>query len=99
MQHLVDIFKALGEDTRLKIVSMLFHNEMCVDDLIKSLELSQSAVSHHVKVLRQAGLLNIRRKGKWTFYSINKSGLDNLEESLQQWLMDMANTGNQTFAK
>ena len=69
MHHLVNIFKALGEDTRIKIISMLSQREMCVDDLITRLELSQSAVSHHIKVLKQAGLLNIRRKGKWTFYS------------------------------
>ncbi len=102
MHHLVNIFKALGEDTRIKIISMLSQREMCVDDLITRLELSQSAVSHHIKVLKQAGLLNIRRKGKWTFYSLNKAGLTHLEQSLQEWLMEIAevaDTGESSFVR
>jgi len=99
MQNLVDIFKALGEDTRIKIISMLCNREMCVDELIKKLNLSQSAVSHHVKVLKQADLLNIQRKGKWTYYSINKTGLASLERSLQQWFLEMTEPGEQNLSR
>lgn len=77
MDKLISFFKALGEDTRIKIIKMLFEEEMCICELIEKLNLSQSAVSHHVKILKQAELVNDRRQGKWTFYSINKSGFQN----------------------
>jgi ArsR family transcriptional regulator, arsenate/arsenite/antimonite-responsive transcriptional repressor len=84
MKNLVNFFKAMGEDTRVKIIIMLLKEEMCICELIEELGLSQSAVSHHVKILKQAELVNVRRDGKWTFYSINKNGfaahLDSLEE-------------------
>ena len=74
MKNLVNFFKAMGEDTRVKILSMLLKEEMCICELIEELGLSQSAVSHHMKILKQADLVNDRRDGKWTFYSINKDG-------------------------
>ncbi len=74
MDKLVSFFRALGEETRIKIISMLLEEEMCICELIEKLNLSQSAVSHHVKILKQAELVNDRRQGKWNFYSINKAG-------------------------
>jgi len=74
MKSLINFFKAMGEETRVKIILMLLKEEMCICELIEELKLSQSAVSHHVKILKQANLVNDRRNGKWTFYSINKSG-------------------------
>ncbi len=84
MRNLVNFFKAMGEDTRVKIITMLLKEEMCICELIEELGLSQSAVSHHVKILKQAEIVNDRRDGKWTYYSINKEGfaahLDSLHE-------------------
>ncbi len=76
MDKLVSFFRALGEETRMKIISMLLEEEMCICELIEKLNLSQSAVSHHVKILKQAELVNDRRQGKWIFYSINKAGFE-----------------------
>ena len=74
MKNLIIFFKAMGEETRVKIILMLLREEMCLCELIDKLSLSQSAVSHHMKILKQAELVNERRCGKWSFYSINKVG-------------------------
>ncbi len=88
MKHLINFFRAMGEETRVKIILMLLKEEMCICELIEELNLSQSAVSHHVKILKQAELVNDRRVGKWTFYSINKQGfeehLDRLDKSFAE---------------
>ncbi len=84
MKKLINFFRAVGEETRVKIILMLFKEEMCICELIEELKLSQSAVSHHVKILKQAELVNDRRNGKWTFYSINKSGFKAHLESMQE---------------
>ncbi len=76
MKNLINFFRAMGEETRVKIIVMLLKEEMCICELIEELNLSQSAVSHHVKILKQAELVNDRRVGKWTFSSINKQGFE-----------------------
>ena len=89
MKKLVNFFRAMGEETRYKILMILFKEEMCICELIDELQLSQSAVSHHVKILKQADLLNDRRNGKWTFYSINKAGFETHLDSLQVKFVDL----------
>ncbi len=84
MKKLINFFRAIGEETRVKIILMLFKEEMCICDLIEELNLSQSAVSHHVKILKQAELVNDRRCGKWTYYSINKPGFKAHLEHMQE---------------
>ncbi|MCR4442004.1 MAG: metalloregulator ArsR/SmtB family transcription factor [Peptococcaceae bacterium] len=75
--------KAVAEPTRLKIVEMLAAEEMCVCEIIDRLSLSQPAVSHHLKTLRQAGIISDRKEGKWVFYSLNKGEFCNLLQDLQ----------------
>ena len=84
MKKIVESLKALGEENRIKIVGLLCEEEMCVCELIEKLELSQSAVSHHVKILKQAGLINGRRKGKWIFYSLNQNAFKDLSLSIRE---------------
>ncbi len=84
MKNLVNFFRAMGEDTRVKIIMMLLEEEMCICELMEELKLSQSAVSHHVKILKQADLVNDRRNGKWTFYSINKQSFEEHFSSLEE---------------
>jgi ArsR family transcriptional regulator, arsenate/arsenite/antimonite-responsive transcriptional repressor len=88
MKKLINFFKAMGEDTRVKIILMLLEEEMCICELMDELKLSQSAVSHHVKILKQAELVNDRRSGKWTFYSINKPGFEAHLKSMQEKFID-----------
>lgn len=92
MNRLVNFFKALGEETRTKIILMLSRREMCVCEMMAQLNLSQPAVSHHIKILKQAGLVNRRRKGKWIFYSLNKQGFLSRAKSVQQLLMEPVST-------
>ena len=57
--------------TRLAILTMLQDGEMCVCEIMEALPVSQPAVSHHLRILRQAGLIADRRQGKWIFYSLD----------------------------
>ncbi len=86
MKILSPFFKALGEEMRLKIVGMLLPGELCVCELMDELGLSQPAVSHHMKVLKQAGLVRDRREGKWIHYSLDQDTFDYLESLLQDRL-------------
>ncbi len=67
---LADFFKIFGDTTRIRILSALFITEMCVCDLSEILGVSQSAMSHQLKILRQAGLVKFRKEGKSVFYSL-----------------------------
>ena len=75
--------KAIAEPTRLKILEMLTKEEMCVCEVINKLSLSQPAVSHHLKILRQVDLIQDRKEGKWVFYSVNKTAYLKLIQTLQ----------------
>ena len=73
MKKIAEFYKALGDEVRLKILHMLSEQEMCVCEIIDKLNMSQPAVSHHLKILRQAGLVNDSRDGKWIYYSLNSN--------------------------
>lgn len=88
MKNIVNSFRAMGEDTRVKIIQMLLEEEMCICELMVKLNLSQSAVSHHVKILKQADLVNDRRNGKWTFYSIDKQGFEEHFRNLEKMFVE-----------
>lgn len=74
----MDFYKALGDDTRLKILEMLTGREMCVCEILNRLNMSQPAVSHHLKILKQAGLVKDSREGKWIYYSLNDRVFENI---------------------
>ena len=86
MKTLSPFFKALGEEMRLKIVELLLPGELCVCEIIEELGLSQPAVSHHMKILKQAGLVRDRREGKWVHYSLDKDAFDYSDNMLQDRL-------------
>ena len=67
---IADLFKAFGDPTRVKILSHLQHQELCVGDLSEAVEMSQSAVSHQLRLLKQMHLINFRREGKNILYSL-----------------------------
>jgi ArsR family transcriptional regulator len=64
------LFKALGDETRLRIVALLSHGELCVCHIQEALGLSQPNVSRHLAVLRGAGVVNDRREGSWVYYGL-----------------------------
>lgn len=88
MQDLADFFKVFGDSTRLKILYVLLCGEMCVLDIAQMLGMTQSAISHQLRVLKQMDLVKNRREGKTIFYSLADShivtilsqGLDHIEE-------------------
>lgn len=78
-----DFFKVLGDETRMKIINALAHEELCVTDLAAALEMTQSAVSHQLKLLRMAHQVKARREGKSIYYSLDDQHvIDILDEAL-----------------
>jgi ArsR family transcriptional regulator len=74
MRELSDIFKALGDETRLCILALLLeHGELCVCDIESTLGASQSKTSRHLRYLLHAGLVQDRREGLWVHYSVPKA--------------------------
>ncbi len=67
-------FKALGDETRLGILKILAAEEQCACRLLEHLAISQPTLSHHMKILDEAGLISYRRDGKWTRYRLREEG-------------------------
>lgn len=88
MQDLAEFYKVFGDATRLKILYVLLSSEMCVYDIANLIGMSQSAISHQLRILKQMDLVKNRRDGKTIFYSLADShivtilnqGLDHIEE-------------------
>ncbi len=88
MQDLAEFYRVFGDSTRLKILYVLLCSEMCVYDIANLVGMSQSAISHQLRVLKQMDLVKYRREGKTIFYSLADShivtilsqGLDHIEE-------------------
>ena len=77
---LSDLFKVLGDMTRVKILSALLRNELCVCDLSEIIGMGQSAVSHQLRVLRASKIVKYRRDGKSIFYSVDDEHIRQLLE-------------------
>lgn len=73
-REMADIFKAFGDENRLMILEFLQHGEMCACDLQNNLKIGQSTLSHHMKLLCDAGVVSGRKEGKWVYYSIDPDG-------------------------
>ena len=71
LYDLAELFKVFGDSTRIKIICSLFESEMCVCDLSGLLNISQSAISHQLRVLKSARLVKFRRAGKVIYYSLD----------------------------
>ena len=83
--ELARIFKALGDPVRLRILSLVASHdggECCVCDISPGFEVSQPTISHHLKTLREAGLLDCERRGTWVYYWVIPSGLEQLSAVL-----------------
>jgi len=71
LYDLAELFKVFGDSTRIKILWALDESEMCVCDIAVLLNMTQSAISHQLRVLKQANLVRSRREGKVVYYSLN----------------------------
>ena len=89
LYDLSELFKVFGDSTRIRILFVLFEAEVCVCDLAKTLNMTQSAISHQLKILKQNKLVKSRRDGKSIFYSLSDDhvatiismGLEHIEEN------------------
>lgn len=84
-RQLATAFKVLGDPARLRILSLIAAGsagEMCVCEMVEPLGLSQPTVSHHLKVLHEAGLLRREKRGTWAFYAVVPESLEALREAL-----------------
>ena len=84
--ELATVFKALGDPVRLRLLSMIASREggeTCVCELTPAFELSQPTISHHLKLLRQAGLIDGERRGTWVYYWAVPSTLDRMAAVLR----------------
>ena len=70
LYDLAELFKIFGDSTRIKILYVHFESEMCVFDISQLLNMSMSAISHQLRILKQAQLVKFRREGKTVFYSL-----------------------------
>ena len=77
MERVVKLFSALSDKTRLRIYLLLLEGEFCVCELGGILDMEQSRISHGLRVLREADLINSRREGKWIIYSVNPKTVEN----------------------
>lgn len=88
LYNLAELFKVFGDSTRIRILFVLFEAEVCVCDLAQALNMTQSAISHQLKILKQNKLVKSRREGKSVFYSladghvrtIIAQGIEHIEE-------------------
>lgn len=67
----IPVFKALSDETRLKIIDMLSCGEMCACHILEKFSISQSTLSYHMKILSDSGLVNARKDGAWMKYTLN----------------------------
>lgn len=74
--------RALSDDTRFRILETLVGKETCVCELVDQLEVAQPLLSHHLKTLKEAGLVRARKRGRWMFYSLDPDALDATAEAL-----------------
>lgn len=70
LYDLAELFKVFGDSTRIRILYVLFEAEVCVCDLAEALHMTQSAISHQLKILKHSKLVKSRREGKSVFYSL-----------------------------
>ena len=89
VERLSQAFHALSDPTRLQILAMLRYGERCVCDLTDALESGQSRLSFHLKTLKDAGLVQDRRDGRWAYYRLTEGALEGLQDQLGELGKDL----------
>lgn len=82
VRPLTKLFRALGDETRLRIVALLSHGELCVCHLEKALDLTQPNASRHLSILKSSGVVDSRRDGTWVYYSVVQQQSEAVEHML-----------------
>ena len=84
MTELVQILKTLADETRFQLVKLLLTHDFCVGALAQHLRISEAAVSQHLKLLREAGIVKGEKRGYWTHYMVEKNKLKEMAELLRE---------------
>lgn len=74
------LFKALSDETRLKIINMLSCGELCACDILRNLDISQPTLSYHMKMLTECGIVSADRRGAWMHYTLNAETVKRISE-------------------
>ena len=88
LNELADFYKVFGDATRIKILCVLLRSEMCVCDLAEMLGMTQSAISHQLRVLKQMKLVKNRREGKTVYYSLADGHIQNIISQVMEHIME-----------
>lgn len=98
MEQWAEIYKALADKTRLHILALLKHDEMCVCELVDVLDMTQPAISQHLRKLKQAGLVKERKTAQWVYYGLEGSNVPFFHECISL-LPDVSDEIEQLQAK
>lgn len=82
----VNVFKAFDDKNRLAILDFLNSGEQCACDILTQLNISQSTLSHHMKILVESGVISSRKEGKWTYYKISRTGMNYAKSLIDTFL-------------
>jgi ArsR family transcriptional regulator len=82
------LFKALSDPSRLEIIDILSCGEKCACDILENFEFTQPTLSHHMKVLMECGLVNARKEGLWSYYSLDNTNKNKMMLSLMTLITD-----------
>lgn len=88
LYDVAELFKVFGDSTRVRIICALFESEMCVCDIASVLNMTQSAISHQLRVLKQARLVKYRREGKTVFYSLADKHIQTIFDQAFEHIME-----------
>jgi ArsR family transcriptional regulator len=80
------MLKAMGDENRIRILWILYEGEACARDILEKLNISQPTLSHHMKILCDAGIVIGSKKGKWVHYSLCRDGIDTLRMGFEKLL-------------
>ncbi|GAW30582.1 metalloregulator ArsR/SmtB family transcription factor [Carboxydocella sp. JDF658] len=87
MKELAEKLRALADENRLQIIRLLARGELCVCEIMEYLEMSQPTASHHLKILKQAGLVTDRKEGRWSYYRLQSEAVQALTAEIQGLLV------------
>lgn len=91
MRNLVKVFKAISDETRIRLLKLLQQRELCVCEIVQSLNMTQSRVSRNLGILKDAGLVKDRRDGLWVHYSLSKDSFNEYAVPLLELMKNWAN--------
>lgn len=91
------IFKAFCDEQRLAILELLQDGEKCACELLEKLDITQSTLSHHMKILCESGIVVGRKDGKWMHYSISESGAEHVKKLINEITLVNLNKSNSCY--